>query len=110
MDTAVDVFEERLNKMDANREKSKAIAQHQGVPKEEAAEEPIGTQEDGYKARYLVLLRRQPKKRTQGDGESLMNLTAIHRRRACHAVSARCKGRGHEGRRLRRDDVRTEKQ
>jgi hypothetical protein len=47
METAVDAFEERLNKMntmnlEAKQEKLEAVAEQQEVPKEEAAVETIG--------------------------------------------------------------------
>jgi hypothetical protein len=51
MKAAVDVFEERLNKMDitdleANREKSETIAEQQDAPKEEVVEETVGALKD----------------------------------------------------------------
>jgi hypothetical protein len=47
----------------------KSIAEHQEVPKEEAAVETIGALEDRYGDRHLAIgCLRQPKKWTQGDG------------------------------------------
>jgi hypothetical protein len=83
MEAAVDVFEAKLNKMEAIREKSKAVAVHQEVANEE---ETIGALEDRYEDRPAAILhRRQPKKRTQGDGVSMKNLTATRRLMAFHA-------------------------
>jgi hypothetical protein len=53
MEAAVDVFEERLNKMattdlEANREKSEAVAEQQDAHKEEAAVETIGDLKNRY--------------------------------------------------------------
>jgi hypothetical protein len=57
--------------MEANREKSEAAAEHQEVPKVEAAVE------NRYGDRHLAIRhRRQPKKRTQGDGGSRKKLVA----------------------------------
>jgi hypothetical protein len=51
MEATVDIFKERLGKMDTtdlenNREKSEGIEVHQEVPKEEAVVEIIGTSEN----------------------------------------------------------------
>jgi hypothetical protein len=51
MEVMVEVFKEKLNKMDimaleANQEKSDTIAEHQEVPKEEAVVETIGALKD----------------------------------------------------------------
>jgi hypothetical protein len=64
MEATVDVFEEKLNKMDisdleANREKSDAIAEQQDASREEVAEETIGALEDRYGDRHLVVGRRR---------------------------------------------------
>jgi hypothetical protein len=45
------------------------VAEHQDVPKDEAAVEIIRALEDRYRDRHLAIgCRRQPKKRTQGNG------------------------------------------
>jgi hypothetical protein len=103
MEAAVDVFQETLDKMDttnleANHEKSDAVAEHQKVPKDEAAGEIIGALEDRYRDRHLAIgRRRQPKKWTQVDGGSRKKLAAARRRMTRHAVPARRKGSGHKG-------------
>jgi predicted Zn-dependent protease len=77
MEAKMDVFEERLDKMDttdskANREKSEGLAVNQEVPNQEAAVgETIGAMKYQYGDRHLDIgRRRQPKKRTQGSGGS----------------------------------------
>jgi hypothetical protein len=56
-------------------EETESKPEHQEAPKEEAAVETIGALEDWYGDRYLVVGgRRQPKKRTQGDGGSRKKL------------------------------------
>jgi hypothetical protein len=59
METAVDVFEKGLKKMDTTdletiHEESEAITEKQGAPKEEAALETIRALEDLYADRYLA--------------------------------------------------------
>jgi hypothetical protein len=99
MEAAVDVFEERLDKMDttdfeANREESEAVTVYQEVPNEEAAVETVGALEDGYRDQHLAVgRRRQPKKRTQGDGGSRQKLAAARGGLTCRAVPAPRKGR-----------------
>jgi hypothetical protein len=57
--------------------------------------------EDRYGARHLAVgHRRQPKKRTQGDGGSRKKLAAARSRMTRRAVPARRKGRGHKGPRV----------
>jgi hypothetical protein len=76
----------RLDKMDtadleANREKSDAVAEHQEAPKQEAAVETIEALQDRCGDRHLAVgRRRQPNKRTQGDGGSRKKLAAACRR------------------------------
>jgi hypothetical protein len=77
----------------ANPEES----ERQEVPKEEAAVVTIGALEDQYDDWHLsVEHHRQPKKRTQGDGESRKNLAAARRQMTRRAVPARRKGRSHK--------------
>jgi hypothetical protein len=86
MEAAVDVFEEGLNKMDttdleANREKSEAVAEQQDAHKEEAMVKPIGALVDRYGDQHLAVGRRhQLKKRTQGDSGSWQKLAAAQGR------------------------------
>jgi hypothetical protein len=76
----------------------KSAAENQEVPNYEATVETIGALEDQYVDRNLAVgRRRQPKKRTQGDGGSRKKLTAAHRRITRRAVPARSKGRSHRG-------------
>jgi hypothetical protein len=85
MEAAVNVFEERLNKMDAtdleaNRGKLEDVAEQQDIPKEDDMVKIIGTLEDRYGERHLAIgCSRQPKKQTQGDGGSWQKLAAAHR-------------------------------
>jgi hypothetical protein len=79
--------------LEANREKSDAVAEHRELPKVEAAEEieteseqqevpeeedaveTIRALEDRYRERHLIVgRRRQPWKRTQSDGGSRQSL------------------------------------
>jgi hypothetical protein len=54
---------------------------HQKIPKEEASVEGIGALEHRCGDRHLAVgYRRQPKRRTQGDGESWKDLAASRRR------------------------------
>jgi hypothetical protein len=79
--------------MEANREKSEAVAVHHEVPNEEAAVDTIGTREDRYGDRHLAAWRRrQPKKRTQGDGGSRQKLTAARGRLIRRAIPSPRKG------------------
>jgi hypothetical protein len=86
METAENVFEGSSNKLDttdleANPEKSDAVAEHQEAPKEETAVETIEVFIDQNGDHHLAVRhRRQPKKRTQGDGGSRNNLTAAGHR------------------------------
>jgi hypothetical protein len=76
MEAAVDVFEERLNKMvitlsEASWDKLGAVVEQQDIPKEDATVETIRTLEDPCGDRYLAVERRQqPRKQTQGGGGS----------------------------------------
>jgi hypothetical protein len=84
--------------VEASREQSGVVAEHQEVPKEETAVETIGALEDRYGDRYIAVgSRRQPKKRTQGDDGSREKLVAARRRMTRRAIPARRKGRSHEG-------------
>jgi hypothetical protein len=91
-----------LNKMDtadleANREKSEAVAENQEIPTEEAEVETVGTLKDRYRDQHLAIgRRRQLKKRTQGDGGSLQKLAAARGRLTRRAIPAPHKGR-HQG-------------
>jgi hypothetical protein len=99
---AVDVFEERLYKMDttdleANRENSEAVTMHQEVPNEEAEVETVGALEDRYRDQNLDIgRRRQPKKRTRGDGGCRQKLVAARGQLTRRAIPAPRKGR-HQG-------------
>jgi hypothetical protein len=96
MGAARDIFEGRLNEMDttdleANREKSEALAEQQDVPKTEAAVKNIGAPKDRYGDRHLAAgCRRQLKKRTQGDGGSRQKLAAARGRlnKPCRSCTA----------------------
>jgi DNA repair exonuclease SbcCD ATPase subunit len=73
LEAAVDVFEDRLGKMDttdleANREKSEAIAVHQEVPNEGAEVETVGPLEDRYGDRRLAVRRSGRLTRSPGRG------------------------------------------
>jgi hypothetical protein len=86
-----------VGKLEANRETSDATAEHQEVPKVEAAVETIGALKDLYGDLHVaVRRRRQPKKWTQD--------TAARRWMTRRAVPAPHKGRGRH--RPRKDDVR----
>jgi hypothetical protein len=66
------------------------------TPYEEAEVETVGALEDRSGDRRLTAgHRRQPKKRTQGNGRSWKKLAATLRWMVCRAVSARRKGRNH---------------
>jgi hypothetical protein len=84
--------------LEANREKSGAVAEQQDIPKEETAVETIGALKDQYMDRHLsVRRRRQYSKQTQGHGESRQKLAAARIRMARRAVPAPRKGHGHQG-------------
>jgi hypothetical protein len=96
MEAAVDAFEERLDKMEtthleANREKSTAVAVHQEVPNEDAG--------SGDCRGPALAVRRlgRPQKRTQGDGGSQQNLVAARGRLTRRAVPALRKGPSRRG-------------
>jgi hypothetical protein len=77
--------------LEASQENSDAVAEHQEVPKEEAAMETIEALEDRYGECYLAASRRrQPTKRTQGDGGSRQKLvaTAVPFRQSARARSS----------------------
>jgi hypothetical protein len=99
----VDVFEERLNKMDttdleANREKSEAVAVRQEVPNKEAEVETILALEDRYGDRRLTVGRRgRPEKWAQGDGGSRQKLAPARGRLTHRAIPALRKGRSRRG-------------
>jgi hypothetical protein len=94
-----------LEKAKANPERSKAglqemevVAEHQKVPKEEAAVETIGALKEWYGGRQLAIgRRRRQKKRTQSDGASQKKLVAALRGMTCSAVPAPRKGRSRQG-------------
>jgi hypothetical protein len=79
-EAAMDVSEERLNKMDtmdleANREKSETVAEKQGVSREDAAVETTRVLADQYGDQHLDAgSRRQLKKWTLGDGRPWQKL------------------------------------
>jgi hypothetical protein len=99
----MDVFEERLNKMDttdleANREKSEAAAVLQEVFNEEAEMETLGELEDRYgDQRPAVRRRGWPKKWTHGDGGSRQIMAAALGRFTRRAVPALRQGRSRRG-------------
>jgi hypothetical protein len=76
VEAAVDVFKERLDKMDAmdleaNQEKLEAVVVHQEVPKEEAAVKTVRALKEHYGDQHLAIGHcRQLQKWTQGDGGS----------------------------------------
>jgi hypothetical protein len=79
-------------------EKTEAVEEHQEVPKVEVAVETIEALENRHGDRHLAIRhRRQPKKRTHGDGGSWKKLAAARRRMTRRAVPARRKGRCHPG-------------
>jgi hypothetical protein len=85
-------------KREAIPEEMKYVAEHQEVPKEEAAVDTIGAPEDQHGDRRLAVRRLgQPKKQTHGDGGSRKKLAAARRRMTHHAVSARRKEGSHKG-------------
>jgi hypothetical protein len=66
--------------MEANPEEMKPVAEHEEVPKEEAAVETSRTPKKRRRGRHLVSGRRgNPKERTKGNGGSLKKLTAGRR-------------------------------
>jgi hypothetical protein len=74
------------------------VAEHQEIPKEEAAVESIGALEDRYGDRHLAVgHRRQPKKRTQGDSGSRQKLVAARGWLTRRAIPAPRKGHGRQG-------------
>jgi hypothetical protein len=59
-----------VGRLEANREKSDAVAEHQEVPNEEAEVETVGALKGRYEDQHLAVgCCRPPKKRTQVDGE-----------------------------------------
>jgi hypothetical protein len=76
----VDVFEERLNKMntmnlEANQKKLEAIVEQQEVPREETVVQTIRTLVDRYGDWHLAIgQHQQPKRRTHNDGGSWQKL------------------------------------
>jgi hypothetical protein len=92
----VDVFKDRLNKMDTadfevNWEKSEVVAEQQDVPKEDDAVETIDyriTEGLIWGPASSLGRRWQPKKRAQGDGGSQQKLAAAHRRMTRRATPA----------------------
>jgi hypothetical protein len=102
MEAAVDVFEERFNKMystdlEANQEKSEAVAEQQDAPKEEAAVETIEALEDQSWDWHLAIGCLQQLKWTQGNGVFQKKLATDHRWMTCCTGMARLKGCGHKG-------------
>jgi hypothetical protein len=98
MDAWIEGTEACVGELEANREKSDAVAELREVPKEQAAVETVRELEDLHGGRHLAVgRRRQPKKRTQGDGGSRKMLAAIRRRMTRRAVHARRKGRSYKG-------------
>jgi hypothetical protein len=84
--------------LEANPEELKSIAEHQEVPKKDAAV----TISRALKVRYGdchlgVGRRRQLKKRTPGDGGCRKTLAAVRRRMTRRVIPTRRKGRGHKG-------------
>jgi hypothetical protein len=66
--------------------------------KRPAALESFGEVRERYGDRHLAAGRgRQPRKRTQGNGESGKKLTAARRQMTRRVGTARRKGRGHKG-------------
>jgi hypothetical protein len=83
----------------------KSVAEHQEVSKEESSVEAIGAPGDRYGDRHLVVgRRRQPKKRTQGDGGSRKKPAAVRSRVNRHAFPARRKGLGQKDRHSRKKE------
>jgi hypothetical protein len=82
MEAVVDVFKERLNKMnttdlEASAENLETVAACQEVPNEEAAVETIRLREDQHGVPYLAVgCHRQLKRWTQGSGGSWQNLAS----------------------------------
>jgi hypothetical protein len=96
----VDVFEEKLNRVDTTDLKanglknSEAVTVHQEVPNEEAAVQTIGALEDRYRDRHLAVgHRRQQKKRTQVDDGCRQKLAAARGRMTHCAIPAPRTGR-----------------
>jgi hypothetical protein len=85
MEAAVDVFEERLDKMDttdleANPEETEAVVERQEIQNEEAAVGTFRALEDRYGDRHVAVGRTlQQKKRTQGNGKFRKKLAAVRR-------------------------------
>jgi hypothetical protein len=61
----------KVSDLEANQEQVEVVAEDLEVRNEEAEMETVGTLEDGYGDRHVTAgRRRQPKKRTQGNGGS----------------------------------------
>jgi hypothetical protein len=92
-------------KQEANPEEMKSIAEHQEVPKEEAAVNTVRASKKRYGGPNLTVGRRwQLKKRTQGDGTPCRKLAAIRGWLTRRAIPAPRKGHGRQE--LCKDDLR----
>jgi hypothetical protein len=77
---------------------TESVAGHEEVPKEEAAVKTVRTLKERYGDRYLAVgRRREPKKRTQGDGGCRKKLVAAHRPMTRRAIPSRLKGHKRQG-------------
>jgi hypothetical protein len=109
----------QLEKMEACLGKTEATdletnpeseAEHEVVPKEEAAVKTFGALKKRYWDRHLAVGRRgKPKKRIQGDGLSRKNLVAALRGMTLRAIPARRKGHCSQGQGKDKPAQRTQK-
>jgi hypothetical protein len=76
----------------------KSAAVCEVVPKEQATVETFGAMKKWYGSQHLAIRHHgQPKKQTQGKGESQKKLTAACRGMTCQAGVAQRKGCSHKG-------------
>jgi hypothetical protein len=85
-------------KMEANPEEIKSVVVHEEVLRAEVVVKTVTALKGLYCVRHLAVGRhRQPKKRTQGNGESRMKSAGARRGLTRCAVPARRKGHGRQG-------------
>jgi hypothetical protein len=88
-----EVAEAYSEKMEANPEEMKCVAEHEKVPEEEAAVKSFGALKKRCRVGHLAAGHRgKPKERIQGNGGTLKKLAAGRRGMTRRAGVARCKG------------------
>jgi hypothetical protein len=84
--------------LEANSAESESTAEHQEVPKENAAEKPVGALKKQHRDQHLVVgWRGQPEETTRGNCGAWKKLAATRRRMTRCTGVAQCKGRCHQG-------------